>query len=388
MQRPFSGTMCMLLAVGLTACGAAKSGNLATVGSVHATISPNASASPAAVAPAAASTAPSTTAGVGPCVVTADGGGTGQPSGSTYYLPVVNLDRQSCFAKENGYAQTSRTPIYSAQGQATLLRFVSISRTRVYYLEGDGHVKYTAVDGGAGIATSVPGGAQAHATFAINPDDTRIAVSVLDYSTTPVRMRLYVEDLATGANHVDLFSSSSVYEWPVGWHAGNLIVAVGRAFTQTSAPNPYAAVDGYHLVDPATGNRISAMGTATCQVTGWLTAAGTACAGSGGLGFIDWSGKVTMFAHGTGFSVGALSPDGQKIASCCAGVGDAVTLVDASGKSQPTHATGRVIAWADSSHLISASTIDGPYTLVDLSSGALTSMPGGVLEAIFPEDLG
>src|SRR5205807_6911088 len=38
-------------------------------------------------------------------------------------------------------------------------------------------------------------------------------------------LRLYVQDLHGGANHVEIFSSQHAWVWPVGWHAGKLVLA-------------------------------------------------------------------------------------------------------------------------------------------------------------------
>jgi hypothetical protein len=70
---------------------------------------------------------------------------------------------------------------------------------------------------------------------------------------TLTHVRLYVEDLAGGAHHIDLFSSNSDFVWPVGWHGGNVVVAVGPPAVQNPAPNPYSAFGGYRLIDPGTG---------------------------------------------------------------------------------------------------------------------------------------
>src|SRR5260221_444756 len=90
--------------------------------------------------------------------------------------------------------------------------------------------------------------------FAVSPDDRRIAVAVITYRTAssaePFSLRLYVEDLAAGANRTAVFSSSSLAEWPVGWRAGGIVLAIGRPGVFTGF-NPYAAVE-YHLVEPET----------------------------------------------------------------------------------------------------------------------------------------
>src|SRR6266849_6392693 len=101
---------------------------------------------------------------------------------------------------------------------ASELPYVSASNSRVYYLEGDREIHFLKADGTSGLVTTVPGSATAHAAFAVSPDDERIAVALLDYSVDPVALTLYVEDLG-GAHHSELFTSTSKYVWPAGWHA-------------------------------------------------------------------------------------------------------------------------------------------------------------------------
>jgi len=166
------------------------------------------------------------------------------------------------------------------------------------------------------------------------------------------QLRLYVEDLG-GSNHVELFSSNSLYVWPVGWHAGQLVLAVGDSYGTTQphveaahpwclpslgpclADNPYAAVHGYHLVDPSTGNRIATLGSDKCQVIGLLTAAGTICREGefpGGvvqqvpycqptftacMRLVDWRGIISDWIQIATIWIGTMTPDGSRIATCC-----------------------------------------------------------------------
>lgn len=307
------------------------------------------------------------------------------------YLNILDLTGHLPPGNVTGYAQTSRTQIAStAAGTPTPLPLVSASRTRIYYLEGDSTVRFVGVDNSQGVAASVPGGQLAHATFAVSPDDQRIAVSVLDYSSSPVRMRMYVEDLATGANHVEIFSSSSVYEWPVAWHAGHLIVAVGRAYVTADAPNPYEAFGGYHVVDPANGNRLAAIGSSSCQVTGPLTLMGTVCSDGASLNVLDWNGNA-VWSAGAGLTVGALSPDGDSVAACCAAAGESVVILKRDGTTVPTRAAGRFQTWIDATHVLCGSSpAGGPYNMLDVSTGIDSTYPasGEVYEGVFPLDLG
>jgi hypothetical protein len=270
------------------------------------------------------------------------------------------------------------------------LPYVSTSERRVYYLDGDTSVKFIALDGSKGPATKVPGTAKAHAAFAVSPDDQRIAVSVLDYSATPVRVRLYVEDLTTGAHHNEIFSSSSNYVWPIGWHGGQLVLAVGPVYSpQGMAWNPYGAA-AYHLVDPATAERLATIGSGTsatgCQPVGPLSKMGTACfvlshcqgCPNQSELVLDWHGQT---AAGGVFSVsgqamGAASPDGR-LAVCC-DASQHITIPQGTGSTQTTALIGGSGEWVcclDARHLLSgfitASQGNQPAVL-DLISGTVT----------------
>src|SRR2546423_10683540 len=61
-------------------------------------------------------------------------------------------------------------------------------------------------------------------TFAVSPDDSRIAVSVLDFTRKPTHLTLYVDDLHGGAKNV-IFESDSSYVGPVAWRGGLLVLA-------------------------------------------------------------------------------------------------------------------------------------------------------------------
>src|SRR5262249_23589393 len=150
----------------------------------------------------------------------------------------------------------------------------STSDSRLYYLDGDDDVRYLDRDGARGVAGHVPGGPHAQSGFAVSPDDRRIAVATVDYSSSPPSTRLYVEDLAGGGGHVELPSPVGGDVWRVGWHGGQLVVAVASAPTQSLPGNPYGTFGGYQLIDATTGGRVAAV---PCDPAGSLTPAGTAC---------------------------------------------------------------------------------------------------------------
>jgi hypothetical protein len=228
--------------------------------------------------------------------------------------------------------------------------------------------------------------------FAVSPDDRRIVVSVI----TLARSRMpdsfsevmYIEDIGTGANRVDLYSSTTTGKWPIGWHAGHLIVGVG-GFDLFSFQNPYGAIS-YEIADPATGVQLAALDCAQ----GLLVAAGTACASgwcstgstcdSGTLGKQGWDGTKTAFAIPAGppprifmafANPAELSPDGTSIAA------DAVadpqnfaveTLIFKSGSSSILTRLGSPQGWLDSSHVV----VSSPFGVwvIDVSNGVPTQM--------------
>jgi hypothetical protein len=205
----------------------------------------------------------------------------------------------------------------------------SASATRVYFLLGCCDVDFLTPTGETGLTTRLPGTAQAQVVFAVSPDDNRIAVSVLERTAEafPVltHVRLYVEDLAGGGHHVDLINSSSDFVWPVGWHGGNVVVAVGPPAVQSPAPNPYSAFGGYRLIDSKTGAVRATLATdfaraKPCLLTGPLAPAGSACSqGEHGWVAVDWRGVVShrFPAQGPADGYSALSPSGDKTAVCC-----------------------------------------------------------------------
>ena len=213
-----------------------------------------------------------------------------------------------------------RTAISSAQGHAISLPYVSTTSTALYALDGNSSILALHLsDGHQTQVTTLPVAAGSEAAFAVSPDDSRIAVSILDFSHSPVHVTLYTDKLAGGDKQV-IFESDSTYVWPVAWHAGLLVLAhaVGPYVEDIAkdAPgwdNPYAAVS-YHVVDPATANRVYLLGS--CTVSGPLSPAGSGCIQGG---TIDWSGTLSDPWSTTDWgqisSAAALSPDGTRIAA-------------------------------------------------------------------------
>jgi hypothetical protein len=296
---------------------------------------------------------------------------------------------------------------------AVELPYVSVSKSRVYYLDGDRDVRYLNPDGTSGPATKIAGGPKIHAAFAVTPDDSRIAVTLLDYSVTPVALTLYVEDVG-GAHHSVIFTSTTKYLWPVAWHAGRLVVAYlgpntppfkSKAYFYVSGysnhsltpypygPGPYGGIN-FHVIDPVTAIRqaiISGGGA-----SGLLTKAGTAVVQ--GVG-VDWTGAGINpeFPQGYGsYSAAAsLSPNGKMIAACCLQPGSKGPLViwtpGSQSRALPFMATTiDWVGWLDNGHVVAGfyQSSEGTPAVVDVSSGAVKVIDAhGIVAAIFPSDL-
>jgi len=279
--------------------------------------------------------------------------------------------------------------------QVTYLPCVSTSNTRAYFLDGDTSVRYLAPGsttssncgangctfGTNGDVTGVPGGPERASAFSVSPDDQRIAVSVFDFRSTPggyvpMSVRLYVEDLIGSGNHVELFSSTSLWVWPVGWHDGKLVVAAGSPTKPVEGP--YGGVTEFHLVDPVTGNRLKALGSADCPVVpALLSSAGTLCvSGDGSLLSAYWSFADVRFVQNySAFKGGMLSPDGLHVAICCTSTGGTIELVDQRQELSPSvkplagaYAYFSGGGWIDATHLTYRASASDRLTLVDTTS--------------------
>jgi len=282
-----------------------------------------------------------------------------------------------------------RTVRPAAGSIVAALPVVSSSDSRVYFLDGDTDVRFLARDGSQGAAARVPGGLHTESAFAVSADDRRLAVATLDASADPATMRLSVEDLAGGGEHVDLPAPTDSVLWPVGWHAGQLVVAVGSAPTRNVADNPYGTFGGYRLLDPATGARLA---TIDCDPAGALTPAGTAClGGSPALAVTDFSGRAHSFDLGPGASAvvsAAESPDGDLVAICC--ISQQLQLWDLTTDTVRGlgPADGTAYGWVDATHLLVGDAAGLRGTLLDVRTGSAVTvaawgrvvarMPGGL----------
>ena len=336
------------LAILVAACGGQGS---------HASGSPSPKASASATASAATAPAPLT----GAFAVLAT-----PPSADTYTVSIVGVDGKVVASAQ----ASSPTAVTCGDAAAAVLPLpISTSDDRAYYMDAQGVVRFLTVQGESGRATTVPVGGGRRSMFAVSPDDQRIAVIVDDFASSGVALKLYVEDLNGGTNHVDIFSSSGAFGlWPIGWHGtDNLVVAKVPACTQGGGPLA-AAPRELHVVDPGTAVRRYTIGGAQCIPVGLPTPAGTACLNASFTqGFVlDWKGATIRSFVIAGPIAAYLSPNGGSIALA----DNTGTTLAGGSKKMNLVACG----WIDDTHVISGS--DGaPQPLIgNINTSATASV--------------
>jgi hypothetical protein len=284
--------------------------------------------------------------------------------GTTYTVNLVGVD---------GRVAATATGRKRSQPAGILVQMpsVSASSTRLYYLDGDSSVMFLKPDGTSGAATTISVDSNSAAVFAVSPDDSRIAVAVITFPF-PAKTRIYVEDLTGGGHHIDLFSSGTVLEWPVGWHQGHLVIAVGaNAHPQNAYDGFIYGYSGYHVADASTGTRLATI----CD--GYMASvppvpAGTVCANYPNFEVSDWSGTTRPAPADQGCGGGALSPDGSMIADC-QGSPAVVTLVVQGGTQIATQFSGTPVGWIDSTHVV-LSAANGDLSIVDARAFTMTAI--------------
>lgn len=359
---------------------------------VTATPTPSSSATPTAAAPSP--TQSPTLVGSYAVVVNnflTDGG-------STYTVSIVAAD---------GHLAASATARKRSVPRVQVSN-LSTSATTVYYLDGDSDVRYLRPDGSSGLATHIVLTAKHAAAFAVSPDDRRIAVSVLDFTRYPVGTRLYVENLSGSGNHIELFSSPNVMEYPVGWHAGHLVMALGLNVQPQNYFDGFAQAHGYHVADAQSGKQLLSL-CAGVDAYRPESPAGAECLRSPNAYVAFWDGgtHAIPLAHkpdatsGVCSLVGPLSPTGVIATSIVSstqggcGGGPGIYLVTALGaiSTRPVTSNANPVAWIDAANLVvDTSLYTGSSTpalsIVNVATGAsvriqapgffAAALPGGL----------
>jgi hypothetical protein len=296
--------------------------------------SPSRLGTPSAVAPGSPSP---------PVVTGAFGVLATSPTGGTYKVSLVGVDARviasemasspDSFTCPNGAAAVVPTP-------------VSTSNTRVYFMDAQGVVRFLSPNGDTGRSTTLPIGPNRRSMFAVSPDDQRIAVIVVDFTSSGASTRLYVEDLNGGGHHLDPFSDSGAFTlWATGWHGTNNLVVE----KMPACSGPTCCGDEFHVVDPNTAVRRFVVGGPTCKIAGPPTPAGVVCETDVQANVVTWTATTTRsFALLQGFTHAYLSPAGSLVALWSGND----TLIQESNR---TFAGMLACGWIDDTHLLSAS---------------------------------
>jgi hypothetical protein len=270
-------------------------------------------------------------------------------------VPVAPASAQTCSAQHDGIVAPPP---------------VSASNDAVYFRDGDTKIRQVVPPGSAVDVTTVPGGPSIVSFFSVSPDDQQIAVLTEDVSSnTGISERLYVEDLKGGGHHVDIYTTQVPKDkrgttlWPMGWHAGALVLAVFPACTFEPAG---LTPSEWHVSNATNANRIASIRANNCTLSYWPSAAGVGCADAQGVTTLyDWAGKVLSVtgpgATGSGYSMTSLSPKGNSI-----------MFATGAGPGTPAPATGIVqlgpgpyatvpghaaCAWIDEDHLLAGDAV-------------------------------
>ncbi|GAC1475636.1 MAG: hypothetical protein PVS3B2_20830 [Candidatus Dormibacteraceae bacterium] len=248
---------------------------------------------------------------------------------------------------------------------------ISTSNTRAYFMDAQGVVRFLTSSGDAGRATSVPIGPARRSSFAVSPDDQRIAVVVIDFTTNGATTKLYVEDLNGGGHHLDLYTDSGAYTlWATGWHGtNNLVVAKVVSCIPQTGGSFCCGPQEFHVVDPGTAVRRSTVGGPTCLIAGPPSTGGALCETNTQANVLTWTGNTVSSYEIAGYSPAYLSPDGQRVAI--------VHPSDPTTTLYPNKLTIPIVAcgWIDSSHLLSGGDTQRQPRVADLSTGKVFPVP-------------
>lgn len=321
----------------------------------------------------------------------------------TYYFPP-------------GVCAPATSPCQTSEIAAFNLPEVSISSSRVYFLDGETQVKSLAVNGTVQNVMNIDAPDNSQVVFAVSPDDARIAVAIITLATdnepAPFTDTIYVLALGKGApGAVAVYSSTTRPEWPVAWHHGELVLGVGPSDI-ASYNTAYGAI-GYEMVDPDTGAQLATLDCAA----GLLTAAGSACVsgfcssgsgcGPGTIGRQAYDGVKTMFALPSGpppkiltalAQTDELSPDGSAVAvtalPSAPGRLQNDTLLVHDGAWSILTGEGAPIGWVDDTHLMVAAAFQAfivdttdPLSVASVSGDAMPRLGFPTLAGLLPTTL-
>jgi hypothetical protein len=285
----------------------------------------------------------------------------GAQSSATYTVSLVAVDGK-VVASAQGSTPAAVTCANSAAGVVPLP--VSTTNSRLYFMDGQGVVRFLSPTGDSGRATTVPIGAARRSMFSVSPDDQRIAVVVDDFNSSGATTRLYIEDLNGGGNHVELFTQSGAYTlWPIGWHGtNNLVLAKVPACTQGGGFGCCGPQE-LHVVDPTTAIRRFTIGGSGCVISGPPMPGGASCETTTSTARVySWTAGLlrTYPIPGVGMGPIFLSPNGQHLALS---TNQGQTTVEAAKTLSMT-----VCGWIDDTHILAGGDAQQQPRIGDVNS--------------------
>jgi hypothetical protein len=336
------------------------------------TSTPHAAVTPSAATTAASPSQQSSGTAEGVLMLTAQGqlGGT---TSTKYGLYVIGL---------NG--RISRSTTAGVQSAGWHLPRFSVAGHSVYFLDGDQALKVLRSDGSVGAVAQLPGGAADRVVFAVSPDETRTAYSVIHFSAAGATSTSLRVGNLDGSNVHEIFSGPTI-EFPIGWRAGQLVIAVTRSATpqNNGEVNPYWAI-AYHMADAGTANRTYST-SPTCDepssLQGPVNGAGTICQRNSGntqiLLALGWDGSSRELFRAAVEPPAVLSPDGQRAAAGIA-TDQRISLLSG-GSAAPTAAVGTPAGWFDADHLLlMTAPCCTAAAVLEVSSNTVTPVAAGL----------
>ncbi len=285
-------------------------------------------------------------------------------SGSSYTVSLVGIDGRVVASQ---VANTPGTVNCGGTAAGVVPPPVSTSNTRVYFMDALGVVRYLSPNGDAGEAITLPIGPARRSLFAVSPDDSLMAVVVIDFVSGGATTNLYMYQLQPGASRSFLFQQSGGYTlWPTGWHGTtSLVLAKVPACTQGGGPFCCGPQE-FHVVDPRTAVRRFTVGGATCVLAGAPSPAGVVCEDTTAFAqatVLDWTGAALHSYPVSGPAPAYLSPDGTLIA-IAAYTAPTTTLV-------PSNVAVSLAAcgWIDNTHLFSGGDAQHQPSVGDITTG-------------------
>jgi len=266
-------------------------------------------------------------------------------TGANYTVSLVGIDGR---VVSSAIASTPSAVTCTTAGNAAVPLPVSTSNARVYFMDALGVVRFLAPNGDTGKTVTLPIGPGRRSMFAVSPDDSLMAVVVVDFTATGATTRLYLYQLQPGGAQLQTFAESGAFTlWPTGWRGTTtLVLAQVPSCVQGSGPFCCGPQE-FHLVDPKTAVRRFTIGGPSCVIAGPPSSAGAVCENNAfdTATVYGWTATQTNGLPIGGPSLAYLSPSGQSVAV----ISGSTTTIYKSNTTFGFQACG----WIDDTHVFS-----------------------------------